>query len=83
MAFDDETFADVESILYELKSEALGRRIIVDTTERPAVIQLPDPDTIDASTRASGIADFANVYQYYLNSAIDEWKLTGNWRLGQ
>jgi hypothetical protein len=83
MAFDDETFADVESILYDWKSRALNRRIIVDTTERPATIQLPDPDTIDATTRASGVADFANVYQYYLNSAIDEWKITGNWRLGQ
>ena len=83
MAFDDDTFADVEGILYQWKAEALSRRIIVDTKERPAVIQLPDPDTIDATTRASGIADFSNVYDYYLNSAIDEWKLTGNWRLGQ
>jgi hypothetical protein len=83
MAFDDETFADVESILYAWKARALDRRIIVDTTERPATIQLPDPDTIDATTRASGVADFADVYQYYLNSAIDEWKITGNWRLGQ
>jgi len=83
MAFDDDTFADVEGILYYWKSLVLERRIIVDTTERPATIQLPDPDTIDATTRASGIANFADVYQYYLNSAIDEWKLTGNWRLGQ
>tara|TARA_R110002153_G_scaffold51279_7_gene144194 strand:+ start:642 stop:1748 length:1107 start_codon:yes stop_codon:yes gene_type:complete len=83
MAFDDDTFADVESILYYWKSQALERRIIVDTAERPATIALPDPDTIDATTRASGIANFADVYQYYLNSAIDEWVLTGNWRLGQ
>ncbi|MAO24258.1 MAG: hypothetical protein Unbinned3818contig1000_50 [Prokaryotic dsDNA virus sp.] len=83
MAFDDETFADIESILYYWKTEALRRRIIVDTTERPATIALPDPDTIDATTRASGVANFANVYQYYINSAIDEWKITGNWRLGQ
>jgi hypothetical protein len=83
MAFDDDTFADVEGILYNWKSQALGRRIIVDTAERPATISLPDPDTIDATTRASGVANFADVYQYYLNSAVDEWKLTGNWRLGQ
>lgn len=83
MAFDDDTFADVEGILYYWKNLALDRRIIVDTAERPATISLPDPDTLDATTRASGVADFADVYQYYLNSAIDEWKLTGNWRLGQ
>lgn len=83
MAFDDDTFADVEGILYYWKNLTLSRRIIVDTKERPAFIGLPDPDTLDATTRASGVANFANVYQYYLNSAVDEWKITGNWRLGQ
>lgn len=83
MAFDDETFADAESIAYQWRDEALSRRIIVNTAERPAVIKFPDPDTIDASTRASGVATLNDVYDYYLNSAIDEWKITGNWRLGQ
>ena len=83
MAFDDETFADAESIAYQWRDQALERRIIVNTAERPAVIKFPDPDTIDASTRASGVATLNNVYDYYLNSAIDEWRITGNWRLGQ
>lgn len=81
MAFDLETFTDVEGILNDWKKRALTRRIIVDTKARPATINLPDPDTIDATTRASGIADFSNVYDYPLNSAIDEWHLTGNWRI--
>ena len=81
MAFDLETFTDVEGILNDWKKRALERRIIVDTKERPAVITMPDPDTIDATTRASGAASFTNVYQYPLNSAVDNWTLTGNWRI--
>ncbi len=83
MAFDDETFADAESIVYQWRDQALQRRIIVNTAERPAIVKFPDPDTIDASTRASGVATLNDVYDYYINSAIDEWKITGNWRLGQ
>jgi hypothetical protein len=81
MAFDLETFTDIEGILNDWKKRALERRVIVDTKERPATIALPDPDTIDATTRASGVADFTNVYNFPLNSAVDNWTLTGNWRI--
>jgi len=81
MAFDLETFTDIEGILNDWKKRALERRIIVDTKERPAIISLPDPDTVDATTRASGAAEFTNVYNYPLNSAVDNWTLTGNWRI--
>jgi hypothetical protein len=83
MAFDDETFADAESIVYQWRDQALARRIIVNTAANPAVVKFPDPDTIDASTRASGVATLSDVYDYKLNSAIDEWNITGNWSLGQ
>ena len=81
MAFDLDTFTGVEGIVNFWKKEALDRSVIVDTKDRPAVITMPDPDTIDATTRANGVADFDNVYNYPLNSAIDEWNLTGNWTI--
>ena len=81
MAFDLETFTDVEGILNDWKKRAIARRIIVDTKARPATITMPDPDTIDTTTRASGVAEFNNVYNYPLNSAIDSWVLTGSWRV--
>jgi hypothetical protein len=81
MAFDIETFTSIEGILREWKKRALGRRIIVDTKLRPAKINLPDPDTLSAAVRASGIANFSNVYDYGLNTAITDWILTGNWRI--
>lgn len=81
MAFDIETFSAIEGILREWKDRAKARRIIVETKLRPATIALPDPDTVDAATRASGSANFTNVYNYALNTAVDNWTLTGNWRI--
>jgi hypothetical protein len=79
MAFDQDTFADVEGILYNWGARAEARRII-----KPGsfVVTLPDPDTVPASVRASGIANFNNVYDAELNSAIDQWRLQGTWKIG-
>ena len=79
MAFDQDTFADVEGILYNWGARAEARRII-----KPGsfVVTLPDPDTIPASVRASGVAEFNNVYEAELNSAIDQWRLQGTWKIG-
>lgn len=81
MAYDIETFTSIEGILREWMGRALGRRIIVNTKLRPAKINLPDPDTLPAVVRASGVANFSNVYDYGLNTAITDWVLTGNWRI--
>lgn len=77
MAFDDDTFNDVEGLIKEWLARSLSRRIILDYE-----IDLPDPETIPASVRASGIANFNNVYTATLNSAIDGWKVSGNWSIG-
>jgi hypothetical protein len=79
MAFDQDTFADVEAILYNWGARAEARRIIKPGT---FTVTLPDPDTIPASVRASGIANFNNVYDAELNSAIDQWRLQGTWKIG-
>jgi hypothetical protein len=79
MAFDQDTFADVEAILRDWGQRATDRRIIRDGS---FVVTLPDPDTIPASTRSSGIANFNNVYDAELNSAIDQWRIQGTWKVG-
>ncbi len=81
MAFDNETFAAIESILRAWLNRALKRRIVIDDEKHPAVIDLPDPLSLPASTRTSGAVDLDNVYRYVLNSAIDNWTITGNWRI--
>lgn len=79
MAFDDDTFTDVEGIIRFWGKNAEARRIIKKDS---LVVDLPDPDTIPASTRASGKAQFNNVYTATLNSAIDSWKVQGTWSVG-
>lgn len=78
MAFDDDTFVAVEGIIRNWGDQAVDRRIILDDL----VVDLPDPDTVSAAVRASGIASFNNVYSATLNSAIDGWQITGNWSIG-
>lgn len=78
MAFDDDTFIAVEAMIRDWGVRAINRRIILDDL----VVDLPDPDTVSAAVRASGIAAFNNVYSATLNSAIDGWQITGNWSIG-
>lgn len=77
MAFDDDTFNDVEGLIKVWLESALTRRIITEYS-----VDLPDPETIPAATRATGIATFNNVYTATLNSAIDGWVVSGNWTIG-
>lgn len=78
MAFDDETFADVEAIIRDWLDRAVARRAILEDY----TVSLPDPDTIPASVRKSGQATFNNVYQATMNSAIDGWVIRGTWSIG-
>lgn len=78
MAFDNDTFTDVEGILRDWSDRAVARRIIQDDY----VINLPDPDTVPASVRATGIAQFNNVYTATLISAVDQWQIQGTWSIG-
>lgn len=77
MAFDQETFSDVESIYREWGDGALSRRLLTDFD-----VNMPDPDSIPASVRATGKASISDLYLGTLNSAIDEWAVTGKWILG-
>ena len=78
MAFDDETFADVEAIIRDWLERAVARRAILEDY----TVSLPDPDTIPASVRKSGQATFNDVYQATMNSAIDGWVIRGTWSIG-
>ena len=78
MAFDEETFTDVEALIREWLERAVDRRVILDDY----TVSLPDPDSIPASVRKSGIATFNDVYQATLNSAIDGWVVRGTWSIG-
>lgn len=78
MAFDYETFNAVEAILRGWLERARVRRIILDDY----TVTMPDPDSFSASQRASGTATLNNIYRATLNSAIDDWTVTGQWVIG-
>jgi len=77
MAFDQETFSDVEAIYLDWGNRAIERRLLTNFT-----VNMPDPDTIPASVRVTGKASLNDLYLGTLNSAIDEWSVTGKWVLG-
>ncbi len=65
-AFDNPTLTAIEGIIQENGNEAIERGILVDTTDRPFTVTLPDADDID---------------QAYLNVAIHDYKIVGTWTL--
>ena len=77
MAFDQETFADIESIYRTWLDSALDKRLLTAYE-----LDMPSPDSFPASVRASGTADISDLYLGTLNSAIDEWSVTGKWVIG-
>ncbi|WAX23091.1 tail sheath protein [Vibrio phage 13VT501A] len=77
MAFDQETFSDVEAIYLDWGQRTIDRRVLTNFT-----VNMPDPDTIPASVRVTGKASLNDLYLGTLNSAIDEWSVTGKWVLG-
>lgn len=80
-AFDGETFAKVETNIRNVGAEAIARRILVDTVERPFIVQMPDPDEVTAAMRASHTFDYEDIFIAYLNSCINDYKITGTWSI--
>jgi hypothetical protein len=80
-AFDNITLTAIEEIIRKHGNEAIDRRIIVDTPERPFTVTLPDADDIDQATRATHELVVLDAFQGYLNSAIHDYRIVGTWTL--
>lgn len=80
-AFDNPTMTKVENRIREVSNEALRRRIIVDTPDRPLVINIPDADTFTAAQRATHRAEIFDAFLCYINSAINDYLIVGTWTL--
>lgn len=74
--FNIATFGIVEGIVRQYCNEAVVRGFCVDTTARPMVISIPDPDSFDQATRASHTAALGDVAKVPLDSAIYDMSLT-------
>lgn len=80
-AFDLETFTKVEAVIRRVGTEAIARRIIVDTVDRPFTVTMPDPEDITAAERASHTFDHEDIFLAYINSAINNYVIVGTWQL--
>lgn len=80
-AFDNETLTALESIIWKNANEAIDRRILVNTPERPFTVTLPDADDIDQATRATHKLTVLDAFSGYLNSAIHDYRIVGTWTI--
>lgn len=76
MAYDDDTFSQIEVILRDWSQAAEDRRLITDFS-----ITLPDPYSIPAATKATGQLNIAGAYLGSLNKAINGISTTGTWTI--
>ena len=76
MAYDDDTFAQIEVILRNWSQAAEDRRLINSFS-----INLPDPYSIPPSLKVTGILNISEAYLGSLNAAIDGITTTGTWSI--
>lgn len=80
-AFDAQTIGIIVGIVTRYCTEAIARRIGVDTAARPLVINAPDPDDYTATERASHEMTMVNLFTLHLNSAVHDIVIDGTWTL--
>ncbi|AUR89464.1 tail sheath protein [Vibrio phage 1.123.O._10N.286.48.F3] len=76
MAYDDDTFSNIDVILNTWGEAAKDRRLINSFT-----VSLPDPYSIPPSQKATGILNIKDAYLGSLNAAIDGISTTGTWSI--
>jgi hypothetical protein len=85
MAFDNDSISQVESVVRDWATEAIARKIVVDTPDRPATFNFPDADDITAAMRATHRLTVQSppgpAWVLYVNSAINDYTIIGEWRI--
>lgn len=77
--FDNETLAKIGQFILQIAEEAFRRKILVNTAERPFVLNIPDADDITAAQRATRELQLTEAFSGYINSAINDYQLVGTW----
>lgn len=80
-SFDNETLAKIEGFVKEIGEQAIERRILMNTADRPFTTDFPDADDITAATRATHTLTVYDCFQGWLNSAINDYQLIGTWTI--
>lgn len=80
-AFDNPTLNAIEGIILSNGQEAIRRKILINTPERPFTVTLPDADDIGQAERGTYELVVYDAFQGYLNVAIHDYKIVGTWTL--
>ena len=80
-AFDNETVSAITGIVQTAGEEAVRRRILVDTAERPFTVRTVDADDFTQAQRASRVMEITDFFQGYLNSSVTDYILIGTWTI--
>jgi len=80
-AFDNETLTKIEGFIRTRGEQAITRRILVNTPDRPFTVNLPDADDITAEERQSHKLTQYDVFKGYINSAINDYQIVGTWAI--
>ena len=78
LGFDNDTITIIFDILDRWSTEAIARKIFVNTKERPFVISLPDADDFTQLDRASHKMTIENAFTGYANSAVNDILVRGS-----
>jgi len=80
-AFDNVTITAIANIVLETGEEAIRRRILVNTVERPFTVTPPDADDFTQAERASHYMQLPDFFQGYLNSSVTDYQIIGTWTI--
>lgn len=78
-AFDNETMTKLEGFIWEIANQAIDRRILLNTAERPFTVNIPDADDIPFDQRQTRKLELSDAFHGYINSAINEYEIFGTW----
>lgn len=78
LGFDNDTITLIYGILDRWSTEAISRKIFVNTKERPFLITLPDADDFTQIDRASHKMTINDVFSGYANSAVNDILVRGS-----
>lgn len=78
---DNETIDAVAGMVLVAGEGAIGRKILVDTVERPFTVTPPDADNFTQAERASRYMQLIDFFQGYLNTNVADIQIIGTWTI--
>lgn len=79
--FDNDTLTQIGAHILDQAQQAVTRKILIITADRPFTLNLPDADEITAAERASKKLIVNDAFTGFINSAINSYQIIGTWKI--